>query len=292
MQNLILLVTVILIGLNAQAQISAESSRDLLLAGELEKFVQTVERQKDFNKEISEYYASVLIASGELGKLEKFLIKALEKHSKSSELKQAQKQLFFFKKEYESVKDFTEEEKAQLKLMELFPEYLEAKQASKPKSHLNKLLSNIEAKLNNISNRLPYFPTKLEYLLELDIEQPNSRYSQMIRDEATAIITNNRKKLFPKTLDFYELSHAYRALAVISYREKDIDSSMKFYKLAAMSISKMRSFWLEEDVRVWRPILKIEQRETRFSYVFLQWIIAQVEKFDREYGLLLNAKMP
>ncbi len=115
---------------------------------------------------------------------------------------------------------------------------------------------------------LPYFDTSLNYLLNLSESQ------------ALDLVKQNSKKLFPKTLDFYKVAMAYRALAISSVKTKDIKNATRFAKLAKGNIYKMRSIWLEEDIIVNNKLMKTSERSTKFAYVFPQWIMALRDEFE------------
>lgn len=114
-----------------------------------------------------------------------------------------------------------------------------------------------------------------------------------IRDESKKIITKNQKILFPKTLDFYELAEAYRILALVNLLESQhlnkfgsqsnsgitesqskIQKSRIYLNMAQINFDKMRSLWLEEDIKYYKPIMKQYEKVSTFGYVLPQWIIA------------------
>lgn len=286
---------VILISIvDAQAEKFYEDNMEFLIKGDVEGLIASIEKEKDFNwakKKItlsnknSELYATALIAKGDVNKAAVFLDKAIKKHPKNQNLKDARKQIDFFYRDYSNKSlNFTEEEKAHIAISQLLPEYsairekfLQGIKSKEKMGEIESQLLSMKAKLlkyiNQTSNRHPYFPTKLEYLLEFDDPQ----LDELVEKEAQIIIKNYRKKLFPKTLDSYELAMAYRALAILSLKDgennkENLEKYKSFSDLKNLYLSRMSSLWLEEDIIVDRPIMKTRMRNTRFGYVLPQWI--------------------
>lgn len=266
-----------------RAEPSNEELRDLLLAGNVEAVVQVVEADRainwsknklKINPKASKYYAIALIVVGDIDKARAFLDKAREYHPKSQELKDCAKHLDFFANHFIN-KDlkFTKEEKIHIKLYDLMHLYL----AEDPKSkQAVKLKQKVIKEAEHLGSALPYFMTKLDYLSELN----DPSLAEKISKEAFEIIAAKRKILFPKTLDFYELASAYKSLARLSAQAGDKAKATQYIKLAQSNIYKMKSIWLEEDTRNYKPILKIEQRVTRFGFVLPQWLILLREEYD------------
>ena len=44
--------------------------------------------------------------------------------------------------------------------------------------------------------------------------------------------------------------------------------------MAQINFNKMRSLWLEEDTKYYKPIMKQYESVTEFGYVLPQWIMA------------------
>ncbi|NQY80171.1 MAG: hypothetical protein HRT47_07655 [Candidatus Caenarcaniphilales bacterium] len=172
-----------------------------------------------------------------------------------------------------------------------------------------KKLFNIDNRCPYFPSRLEYLfllvkildstKTNLKAKLPKDIEEKIRDYDNIIRlakeeikDESKKIIAKNQKILFPKTLDFYELAEAYRVLALLSLFEsqqtnkfgetnssaiaesqKKLQESRIYLNMAQINFSKMRSLWLEEDIKYYKPIMKQYEKVTEFGYVLPQWII-------------------
>jgi ribosomal protein L5 len=130
--------------------------------------------------------------------------------------------------------------------------------------------------VNKLNSAIPYFPTRLDYLVELK----NPNLDPEIEKLALNIISKKRKQLFPQTMDFYELASAYKALAILSIKQNETAKAKDYVKLAQFNIYKMKSIWLNEDLKIYRPILKITQRETDFGYVLPQWLLLLREEYD------------
>ncbi|MDD9899087.1 MAG: hypothetical protein OXU45_08840 [Candidatus Melainabacteria bacterium] len=265
------------------AEPSNDDLRDLLLTGNVEAVVQTVEADRAINWSkdklkinplASEYYAIALIVLGDIDKAKYFIDKARDFHPKSQALRDCAKQLDFFAQHFIN-KDlkFTKQEKLHIKLYDLLHLYLaeepQSKQATKLKQ---KILKEVE----KLDGALPYFMTKLDYLSELN----DPSLVDQISKQAFDTIAAKRKILFPKTLDFYELASAYKALARLSIQAGDKAKATQYIKLARSNIFKMKALWLEEDTRHYRKILKMEQRVTSFGYVLPQWLILLREEYD------------
>ena len=73
---------------------------------------------------------------------------------------------------------------------------------------------------------------------------------------------------------------AYKALAVIKIQQEKLDEAKRFIKLAQNQILKMRSIWLVEDINVYHPILKIDERSTKFASLYPQYLIKLREEFS------------
>lgn len=247
---------------------SAEENLDLLLIGNLDEVI------NDFNKydslkindvENLENFTTALIAYGDIKRAYPLLDYATKKFPKNDKFRSDLKSLLLFDQDFEAAKacGLTNSEKAHIELKKAF--YGENK--SDLNDHeirefiYNELLSKID-------NRSPYFPSRLEYLYFLKTESA--------RQEARRISINIIEKFseiaFPQTLDFYELAEAYRILGLLAYDSKT--DSEAYFEMARLNQGRMRSLWLIEDIRIYRPIMKILTRSTRFGYVFPQWIVS------------------
>jgi hypothetical protein len=247
---------------------SAEENLDLLLIGNLDEVI------NDFNKydslkindvENLEAFTTALIAYGDIKRAYPLLDYATKKFPKNDKFRSDLKSLLLFDQDFEAAKacGLTNSEKAHIELKKAF--YGENK--SDLNDHeirefiYNELLSKID-------NRSPYFPSRLEYLYFLKTESA--------RQEARRISINIIEKFseiaFPQTLDFYELAEAYRILGLLAYDSKT--DSEAYFEMARLNQGRMRSLWLIEDIRIYRPIMKILTRSTRFGYVFPQWIVS------------------
>lgn len=247
---------------------SAEENLDLLLIGNLDEVI------NDFNKydslkindvENLETFTTALIAYGDIKRAYPLLDYATKKFPKNDKFRSDLKSLLLFDQDFEAAKacGLTNSEKAHIELKKAF--YGENK--SDLNDHeirefiYNELLSKID-------NRSPYFPSRLEYLYFLKTESA--------RQEARRISINIIEKFseiaFPQTLDFYELAEAYRILGLLAYDSKT--DSEAYFEMARLNQGRMRSLWLIEDIRIYRPIMKILTRSTRFGYVFPQWIVS------------------
>lgn len=284
MNKIIILLVLLCLPCAVMAEKPYEDNLKLFIAGNLEALVTDMESEKDWdmNKgklklgvKNSVLYAAALVANGEVFKLAPFLDLAMDKYPKDADLRQMQKQLDIYReKTAGNIEGLTEEEKTQLKLLDLFVVYYSMRGAGDTEGMVllkDKLLPMIE----KVSNRLVYFPGQLEYLLEFE----DSSLNEKLRMSAQEIITRNQTKLFPTTTDNYELALAYRALAVLAGREEKKDEAESYYKLSYNEILKMRSYWIEEDIVIYRRILKITSRHTKLGYILPQYILILREKF-------------
>jgi hypothetical protein len=247
-----------------------EDNLGILLRGDISGLINSIESEKDFDwdknqiklsKKNSWIYGTALIANGDLLKAEKFLSEAIKNYPKETKIKNLYKQISLYKLNYSN--PFIEldlEEKSHLKIIELFPEYLESKSFGHEEK-AQELKTKLLELINLTSNRKAYFPSRLEYLIEFGVEDTGL----LAKKEALEIIENYDKILFPKTLDNYEIAVAYRVLG-------RLDKSY-FYA------SKMRSIWLVEDLRLWDKIWKITKRSTKVEAVLPQWIVSVQERF-------------
>lgn len=266
-----------------------------LIRGDVNGLINSIEEEPDFNwdknkikldRKNSEIYAIALIAKGDFNKAQKFIESALERHKKSTRLQKAFNHISFFKTDYQNAKlKLEDKEKAEIELLELVPEYLSVAEAGLGLKEVS-LRKKIKDKLALIDNRTLLFPTKMEYLLELGMKAE-------AKAEALETIKQHKKILFPKTLDHYELAHAYRSLAILAYKEAKANPKQqaakiaeKYFRLAELNINRMQALWLIEDLIVQGALRR--QHKTEFGYIFPQWIISQIQRFDNEYQLLLN----
>lgn len=247
---------------------TAEENQDLLITGNLEAVL------NDFNKRDSEkiddeeeleIYSTALIAYGDIKRVYPLLEKAHRKFPKNEKFRNDLKSLLIFDQDFEAAKalGLTNAEKAHIELKKAFygSERLDLSEAHNLKFVQEELLTKID-------NRTPYFPSRLEYLYFMKTEAAR----QEARKSALEIIDKFTKIAFPQTLDFYEVAEAYRILGLLAYDSKE--NAQTFFEMAKLNQSRMRSLWLIEDIRVYRPIMKVMSRSTRFAYVFPQWIIS------------------
>lgn len=247
---------------------SAEENLDLLLIGNLDEVI------NDFNKydslkindvENLEAFTTALIAYGDIKRAYPLLDYATKKFPKNDKFRSDLKSLLLFDQDFEAAKAcrLTNSEKAHIELKKAFygENKLDLNDHEIREFIYNELLSKID-------NRSPYFPSRLEYLYFLKTESA--------RQEARRISINIIEKFseiaFPQTLDFYELAEAYRILGLLAYDSKT--DSEAYFEMARLNQGRMRSLWLIEDIRIYRPIMKILTRSTRFGYVFPQWIVS------------------
>ncbi len=201
--------------------------------------------------------------------------KALERYPKDQKIKDARKHIDFYNKIYINKKlNFTEEELRHIEINDLLYSYFAEKDLES--STAKELKKKIVKAINNLDKTLPYFPTKLDYLLELKDPALDAEIEKL----ALGVIEKQRKKLFPQTMEFYELASAYKSLAVLSIKKDDLAKAKDYVKLAQFNIYKMKAIWLEEDLKIYRPILKITQRYTSFGYVLPQWLLSLREEYD------------
>ncbi len=269
--------------MSVSAEPDYEVVRDLLLAGDVEGSLTLLEKEPilDKNEKIrlgtkdSEYYGITLIMLGEINKAQSFLEKALEKYPKNQEIKNIRKHIDFYNKFYINKKlNFTQEELNHIEINDLLYSYFGKSDLESPAARelKKKIIKNIE----KLDKAIPYFPTALDYLLEFK----DPALDPEIEKLALKTIEKKRKQLFPQTMDFYELASAYKSLAIISIKNNDLLKAKDYIKLAQFNIYKMKSIWLEEDLKIYRPILKITQRYTSFGYVLPQWLIQLREEYD------------
>lgn len=264
--------------LSVSAEPNTDELRDLLIQGDIEKVISIVEKDIDWNKQKihledknSEYYAIALMTTGDFNKLRIFLENAIHRYPKNQSLKDLYKHLDFWNANYTNEKlKFSKDEKQSIKVLELFS--LLSVDGDLRKNQMQQLKKEI----NKLSKTLLYFPTKLDFLIEL--KDPAA--DQEAETLSLEWIENKRSKLFLTTLDFYELASAYKTLAKISITRDQIDQARSYIELGKYNIYKMRSLWLEEDIRIYRPILKMEKRQTKFACVLPQWLIVLREEFD------------
>jgi|GEM_PF-3479722 len=268
--------------------VSAEKPYDdnlkLFIAGDLKTLVTDMETEKDIDmykgklklgQKNAVLYAAALLANGEVLRLAPYLELAREKYPKNIDLREMQKQLDIYREKAENeIEALSDEERSQIRLLDLFMVYYSMKGAGDQEG-CDLLKVNLMAKINKVSNRLIYFPGQIEYLLEL---QDPSLYDR-VRSDAQEIITKNQSKLFPTSVDNYELALAYRALAILAEREEKSDEAESYYKLSYNEVLKMRSYWIEEDIMVYRRILKMTSRRTKLGYVLPQYIMILRERF-------------
>lgn len=257
--------------------------RDLLLIGNVEAVIATVESDRAINWSknklkinpiASQYYAIALIVYGDIDKANLFLNAARVFYPKSQELRDCKKHLDFFANYFinQDLK-FTKEEKIHIKLYDLLHLYLAEQAGSK---QAEKFKKKILKETNTVVKTLPYFMTRLDYLAELQ----DPVVDKSIEADAFRLIQDKRKVLFPKPMDFYELASAYKNLARLSIKASDLQAAKQYIKLAQNYIFKMKALWLEEDIRYYRPIMKIEERSTKFGYVLPQWLILLREEYE------------
>lgn len=247
---------------------TAEQNMDLLLGGNLEAVI------TDFNKysvnkitdeESLENFSTALIAFGDIAKAYSLLEYAVKKFPKNRKFKDDIRSLLLFDHDFESAKQYglTNAEKAHIELKKAFysSNKLDLSDFKNQEFVHDELISKID-------NRTPYFPSRLEYLYFLGTESAR----QEARKDSLEIIEKFSKIAFPQTLDFYEVAEAYRILGLLAHdSNQDADS---YFELARLNHAKMRSLWLIEDIKIYRPIKKVLERSTRFGYVFPQWIIS------------------
>ncbi len=278
MRNLFLVLTLLLSVLASSAQKPYEDNLELFIAGNLDALVSDMDAEKDWdyaksilklNAKNSALYLSSLIALGDLPRIEAFMKLALKKHPHDTHIQKLRKELsFYYRSPLEGFLGLTEEEKAYLNLEKLAPLYLQAREKV-AFVLMESLRQEILSEIAKLSKPLAYFPTALDYLILLEDPSLNSR----IKSKAEEVISKSQHKLFPNTMDNYELASAYKALATLALRSNQQEAFKAYTQLAEMEISKMRSFWIEEDLRIYRPILKITSRRSSIRSVLPQWIL-------------------
>ncbi len=270
--------------LQVNAEVFEDDVRDLLLAGNVDTAASLLERDINWEQnklslraKNSEYYGIILITLGSEEKAKIFLDKAIEKYPKNQELKNIRKHLDFYNKFYVNQKlNFSSEELKHIELNDLLYLYFNAANDVQKQDSAKALKEKIINKADKLDKNLVYFLTKIDYLLELK----DPALDPKIEELALAVIKKNRQKLFPQTLEFYELASAYKALAIISAKRSELKQAKDYVQLAQLNIYKMKALWLEEDIKLYRPILKITHRETHFGYVLPQWILALRQEYD------------
>jgi hypothetical protein len=275
--TLICLLTIELAGisvLNHTAQASkpslntAEQNLDLLLAGKLDEVINDFNEHDSWkinDEENLEAFSTALIAYGDIKRVYPLLEYATKKFPKNDKFRKDLKSLLIFDQDFEAAKIYglTNIEKAHIELKKAF--YGENKLDLNDQAIREFIYKEL---LSKIDNRSPYFPSRLEYLYFLNTETAK----QEARKISLNIIEKFSEIAFPQTLDFYELAEAYRILGLLAYDSKA--DSQRYFEMARLSQSRMRSLWLIEDIRIYRPIMKILTRSTRFGYVFPQWIVS------------------
>lgn len=277
--SLIILILAISSGLwlKVHAEPDYEKVRDMLLAGNIEEVIKAIEKDLDnksldLGQENSEYYGIALITLGEMDKAQIFLDETIKKYSRDQKIKDIRKHIDLYNKFYINTKlNFNTEEQRHIEINDLLYVYFNKQNIRTPQQE-----QKIIKEVNKLGSAIPYFPTRLDYLVELK----NLSLDEEIENLALNIISKKRKQLFPQTMDFYELASAYKALAVLSIQKNDAAKARDYVKLAQFNIYKMKSIWLNEDLKLYRPILKITQRETDFGYVLPQWLLLLREEYD------------
>jgi hypothetical protein len=272
--------------------------RNFMLAGDVDSVIAQVEMKPktagDLDEESAELYVMSKIIIGDIDQAHVLLDFYLTNFAKSPLLIDLKKQLLFFEAKFLEAEKYKldDYQKTQYKLMSLMDEYLidlKLHRIKNPKlmskifliddeldTHLKSKRKKIIKLAESIDNNRPYFRPKLEYLLELKDPETN----KIIEKEALEIISKKRQLLFPKTMDFYELALAYKALAIMSIQMQDEKSAKGFIKLGKKYIYNMRSIWLIEDIIVQKKIMKTTQHLSHFGYLVPQWLVFLRNEFD------------
>lgn len=272
----IICILILICQLSSKSEPAYNELLNALIQGDSESVINAIESEKGFKPNklsptVANLYAISLITTGDLNKTEEFVTQR-----KEPEFKEFKKQINLFEKKYESKDlEYSELEKQHIELIHLMTNHLNSCSNGEDCKISKEQVLN---KLSLITQNIPYCPTRLEYLLELN---ENSQ----VEKEAIANIKNFQNVLFPKPMDFYQLAISYKALAILSYKAKNEKKARQFIKLAQDNISKMRCIWIEEDFIIEHPILKNHERKTSFGYLIPQWIILLKEEY-KEY--LLN----
>jgi hypothetical protein len=252
------------------AEPDSEKIRDLLIESKVEEVINLFDKDyikhKKWNlgEENSYYYSIALLIDGKIDELKIFLKDSQKKYPKSKNLEIVSNQIYYFTQEYQLAKPNPEAD-LQIKIITSIKNHKAQKEETK-----------IIDEINSIKKNMIYFPTKMDYLIELGSETATNQAKSL----AWSTINQNKQKLFPNTLDHYELASAFKTLAVTCAKNNDIKQATKYIKLARENIYKMRSIWLVEDIIVHRPILKINSRSTVFGYAFPQWIMLLRDEYD------------
>ena len=273
---LLILVLFFLCVPKALAEPDSEKIRDLLLQSNIEEVINLfdkdyIKRKKwDLSEENSHYYAISLLVDGKIDELKVFLNFAQKKYPKSKNLENISNQIYYFTQEFDRVKPNPPADK-HIKLIKNIENY---------KNGSDRQEAQIIDEINQVTNII-YFPTQMDYLLELNSQESLKQAETL----AWLVINKSKTKLFPNTLDHYEVASAYKALAVSSIKSNDIKQATKYIKLARENIYKMRSIWLIEDIIINRPILKTQSRSTIFGFALPQWIMLLRDEYDNYLGL-------
>jgi len=260
----------------ALAEPDSEKIRDLLLQSNIEEVINLfdkdyIKRKKwDLSEENSHYYAISLLVDGKIDELKVFLNSAQKKYPKSKNLENISNQIYYFTQEFDRVKPNPPADK-HIKLIKNIENY---------KNGSDRKEVQIIDEINQVTNII-YFPTQMDYLLELNSQESLKQAETL----AWLVINKSKTKLFPNTLDHYEVASAYKALAVSSVKSNDIKQATKYIKLARENIYKMRSIWLIEDIIINRPILKTQSRSTIFGFALPEWIMLLRDEYDNYLGL-------
>ncbi|MCH2227372.1 MAG: hypothetical protein MK033_06330 [Candidatus Caenarcaniphilales bacterium] len=301
--------------LNTSAKNSAKLNKELLISAQIESVLMDYyERKKLADEENSHYFVIALISSGKNEEAKELLKQLIKKYPKNEKFPKDLKSLYIFEQDFKSAQELglTESELSHLELKKVF---FETGIENSKLSHLNSDSKfPLFEELKKIDNRSPYLPSKLEYLFltikflssfQVEGEEAKTKEKELrdfyklielckkqIKKDAQKIITQHKKKLFPKTLDFYELGEAYRVLALLSFLESEqlgkfgllsqnlaADAEKKkqelriYFQMADQNYKRMRSIWLEEDTKYFRPIMQDYETVTEFGYVLPQWVI-------------------
>jgi hypothetical protein len=240
----------------------------LMIKGDFDKVVKNFEEEKDLKKLFSDegiILIHTLVMDGKVLDSKAYVDYYYKRFPKEHEYLELKRKIDIFTGNLDQ-DIFSENQKRHIEFTKMNYTELEDKSSLK-----ESLLREILALENEF-----YLSSKYDYAFALN----RIDFFDEIEKEALREISSKRKILFPKTLDFFQLAMAYKALAVIKIHKKELDQAKRFIKLAQNNVLKMRSIWLIEDLNIYNPIMKTEKKSTRFASLYPQYLIKLRDEFS------------
>lgn len=242
--------------------------RDLMLKGDFEAVIKNFNEEKDLKKLFDDeaiLLIHTLIMEGKIAESKEYLEYYISRFPKNKNFIELKRGIDLYNLNYQS-EILTVNQKKHIEFISADFKVLQVNSSNRENA-LREILS--------MENEF-YLPSKYDYAFALG----EPAFNELIEKNAIDEIQAKQMILFPKTNDFYQLAMAYKALAVIKIQEEKLDEAERFIRLAQSQILKMRSIWLIEDINVYHPILKIDERSTKFASLFPQYLIKLREEFS------------